>query len=137
MKKLRFRTVLKTINNYVVFFLIVAFVVTCCMMLFISTLANTMGIVFDEENITAAAKITFLNVLLLTFLFGTIDYIRRKMMVDRPVKIITDATERIMQGDFTVRLAPMHGSSYGRHRDRLRSPVRDWLRGCFSDGCSH
>ena len=110
MKNLRFRTVLKTINNYVVFFLIVAFVVTCCMMLFISTLANTMGIVFDEENITAAAKITFLNVLLLTFLFGTIDYIRRKMMVDRPVKIITDATERIMQGDFTVRLAPMHGS---------------------------
>ena len=110
MKNLRFRTVLKTISNYVVFFLIVAFVVTCCMMLFISTLANTMGIVFDEENITAAAKITFLNVLLLTFLFGTIDYIRRKMMVDRPVKIITDATERIMQGDFSVRLAPMHGN---------------------------
>ncbi|MBE6925757.1 MAG: HAMP domain-containing histidine kinase [Ruminococcaceae bacterium] len=110
MKNLRFRTVLKTINNFVVFFLIVAFVVTCCMMLFISTLANTMGIVFDEENITAAAKITFLNVLLLTFLFGTIDYIRRKVMVDRPVKIITDATERIMQGDFSVRLAPMHGN---------------------------
>ena len=110
MKNLRFRTVLKTISNYVVFFLIVAFVVTCCMMLFISTLANTMGIVFDEENITAAAKITFLNVLLLTFLFGTIDYIRRKVMVDRPVKIITDATERIMQGDFSVRLAPMHGN---------------------------
>ena len=110
MKNLRFRTVLKTINNFVVFFLIVAFVVTCCMMLFISTLANTMGIVFDEENITAAAKITFLNVLLLTFLFGTIDYIRRKVMVDKPVKIITDATERIMQGDFSVRLAPMHGN---------------------------
>ena len=110
MKKLTTKQVLRTVNNYIVFFLVVAFAVTCCMMLFISTLANTMGIVFDEENIAAAAKITFLNVLLLTFLFGTIDYIRRKMMVDRPVKIITDATERIMQGDFTVRLAPMHGS---------------------------
>ena len=110
MKKLTTKQVLRTVNNYIVFFLVVAFAVTCCMMLFISTLANTMGIVFDEENITAAAKITFLNVLLLTFLFGTIDYIRRKVMVDRPVKIITDATERIMQGDFTVRLAPMHGS---------------------------
>ena len=110
MKKLTLRQILRTVNNYIVFFLVVAFAVTCCMMLFVSTLANTMGIVFDEENIAAAAKITFLNVLLLTFLFGTIDYIRRKMMVDRPVKIITDATERIMQGDFAVRLAPMHGS---------------------------
>ena len=110
MKKLRFRTVLKTINNYVVFFLVVAFAVTCCMMLFVSTLANTMGIVFNEENIGTAAKVTFLNVLLLTFLFGTMDYVRRKMMVDRPVKIITSATEKIMQGDFSVRVAPMYGS---------------------------
>lgn len=110
MKKLTFRQILRTVNNYVVFFLVVSFAVTCCMMLFVSTLANTMGIVFNEENIAAAAKVTFLNVLLLTFLFGTIDYIRRKMVVDRPVKIITDATERIMQGDFSARLAPMHGN---------------------------
>ena len=110
MKKLTFRQILRTVNNYVVFFLVVSFAVTCCMMPFVSTLANTMGIVFNEENIAAAAKVTFLNVLLLTFLFGTIDYIRRKMMVDRPVKIITDATERIMQGDFSARLAPMHGN---------------------------
>ena len=65
---------------------------------------------FNEENIAAAAKITFLNVLLLTFLFGTIDYIRRKIMVERPVKIITAATEQITQGDFSVRVATMHGA---------------------------
>ena len=110
MKKPRFRRVLKTINNYVVFFLVVAFAVTCCMTLFLRTLASTMGLTFTEQNIAAAAKITFGNVILITLLFGTIDYIRRKMMVDRPVKIITDATERIMQGDFSVRIAPMHGA---------------------------
>jgi len=110
MKKHRFRNVLKTINNYVVFFLTVAFAVSCCMMLFVSILADSMGLVFNEENIGAAAKVTFLNVLLLTFLFGTIDYVRRKLMVDRPVKIITEATEQIMQGDFSVRVAPMHGA---------------------------
>ena len=110
MKKLTVRSVLKAINNYLIFFLVVAFVVTCCMMLFVSTLANTMGIVFDEKNIAAAAKITFGNVVLLTLLFGTIDYVRRKIMVDRPVKIITEATEKIMQGDFTVRIKPMRSS---------------------------
>ena len=110
MKKRRFRSMLKAINNYVVFFLTVAFAVSCCMMLFVSTLADSMGLVFDEENIGTAAKVTFLNVLLLTLLFGTIDYVRRKIMVERPVKIITEATERIMQGDFSVRVRPMHGA---------------------------
>ena len=110
MKKPRFRTVLKAINNYIVFFLVVAFAVTCCTMLFVSILADTIGIVFTAQNIGAAAKVTFLNVLLLTFLFGTIDYVRRKFTVDRPVKIITDAAERITQGDFSVRVAPMHGA---------------------------
>ena len=110
MKKHRFRSLLKAINNYVVFFLTVAFAVSCCMLLFVNTLADSMGLVFNEENIGAAAKVTFLNVLLLTFLFGTIDYVRRKVMVERPVKLITEATERIMQGDFAVRVSPMHGA---------------------------
>ena len=110
MKKRRFRSMLKAINNYVVFFLTVAFAVSCCMMLFVSTLADSMGLVFNQENIGAAAKVTFLNVLLLTLLFGTIDYVRRKIMVERPVKFITEATERIMQGDFSVRVRPMHGA---------------------------
>ena len=110
MKKRRFRSMLKAINNYVVFFLTVAFAVSCCMLLFVNTLADSMGLVFSEENIGAAAKVTFLNVLLLTLLFGTIDHIRRKLMVDRPVKIITEATEKIMQGDFSVRVRPMHGA---------------------------
>ena len=110
MKKLTFRKFLKTVNNYLVFFLVVAFAVTCCMLLFVRTLADTMGLTLTEENIAAAAKLTFGNVILITLIFGTIDYVRRKMMVDRPVRIITEATERIMQGDFSVRVAPMHGS---------------------------
>ncbi len=110
MKKPSLRAILRTINNYVVFFLVVAFAVTCCMLLFVNTLADTMGLTLTEENIAAAAKLTFGNVVLITLLFGTIDYVRRKMMVDRPVKIITEATEKIMQGDFSVRIAPMHGA---------------------------
>ena len=110
MKKPSLRAILRAINNYVVFFLIVAFAVTCCMLLFVNVLVDTMGLILTEENIAAAAKLTFGNVVLITLIFGTIDYVRRKMMVDRPVKIITEATEKIMQGDFSVRVAPMHGA---------------------------
>jgi len=110
MKKLTFRQVLKAVNNYVVFFLMVAFAVSCCMMLFVSTLADTMGLKLTADNISVAAKLTFGNVLLITFVFGTVDYIRRKITVDRPVRQITEAAEKIMQGDFSVRIPPIHGA---------------------------
>ena len=111
MKKTTFRQALKTINSYVVFFLTVAFAVSCCMMLFLNVLADSMGLQFDANNIATAAKLTFGNVLLITFLFGTADFIRRKIMVDRPVKQITQAAEKIMQGDFSTRVPPIRGAS--------------------------
>ena len=74
MKKPKFRQVLRIINHYVVFFLLVAFVVTCCMMLFIRTMSRTMNLTFTSENIGDAAKITFMNVILLTVLFTSIDF---------------------------------------------------------------
>ena len=107
MKRPKFKEVLRAVNNYVVFFLIVSFVVSCCMLLFVTTLANTMGLVFTKDNIAAAAKLTFGNVILITLLSGTIDYIRRKRMVDRPVKQILEAADKIMQGDFSVRIPPV------------------------------
>ena len=107
MKKPKFKQVMRAINNYVVFFLIVAFVVSCCMMLFVSVLADTMGLVFTRENIADAAKLTFGNVLLITFLSGTFDYFRRKQMVERPVKQIMAALDQVMQGDFSVRIEPV------------------------------
>lgn len=110
MKKITLHRVLQIINNYGIFFLTVGFAVSCCMMLFLNVLAKNMGLEFNEDNIAAAAKITFANVILITILFGTADYIRRKLMVERPVKIITDATEKIMKGDFSVRIKPMHGA---------------------------
>ena len=107
MKKTKYKQFLRAVNNYLVFFLIVAFVVSCCMMLFVSVLADTMGLVFTRENIADAAKLTFGNVLLITFLSGTFDYFRRKQMVERPVKQIMAALDQVMQGDFSVRIEPV------------------------------
>ena len=109
MRKLTFRRTLRAISNYIVFFLVVAFAVTCCMLLFVKTLADSMGLVFTPENIAEAAKLTFGNVVLLTWLFASIDYVRRRIMVDRPVAIITKATRKITQGDFSVRIQPFRG----------------------------
>ena len=109
MKKLSFRQVLKGISHYIVFFLVVAFAVTCCMLLFVRTLAVSMGLEFTAENIGQAAKLTFGNVVLLTLIFANIDYFRRKIMVERPVRKIAEAAQRIMEGDFSVRIQPVRG----------------------------
>ena len=101
------RTVLRLINNYLVFFFMVAFVITCCMCLFLRTLSISLGIDFTEENIAAAAKLTFGNVILLSLIFTIIDGVRRRATVEVPVKKILKAAEQIMQGDFSVRISPI------------------------------
>ena len=98
---------LQTISNFGIFFLIVAFVITCCLMLFTSTLQNTIGREFTQAEITAAAKATMLNVVIISAIMATIDYLRRKFAVERPVKKITEATNKMIEGDFSFRLKPI------------------------------
>ena len=100
------RSVLKWLNQYFIFFLTVAFAITCCTMLFVSTLRDTMHITLTGENIGTAAKLTFWNVALLSLIFTVIDSIRRKITVERPVKHITNAAEKLIRGDFSVRVKP-------------------------------
>lgn len=111
MKKLTLQNVLRMISGFLAFFLTIDFAISCCMMLFLNVLADTMNLTFTATNIAAAAKITLVNVLLIAVLFTLVDHIRRKISVDRPVKIITDATEKIMKGDFSVRISPMQGAA--------------------------
>ena len=110
MKKLTLKDVLGAVSSFLLFFLTVGFIVSCCMMLFLNIFADTVGLTLTSDNIAAAAKVTFWNVILITFLFKFADYIRRKIMVERPTNIITEATEKIMSGDFSVRIPPMQSS---------------------------
>ena len=104
MKKYRNHPFFRALQNYVTFFLLIAFVVSCTTMLFVSVMQESMHLILTRDNLAAAAKLTFANVLLISFCAATIDYTRRKRMVDEPVKQIMDALDKVMQGDFTVRI---------------------------------
>ena len=110
MRKLTLKNILRSISSFLLFFLTVGFIVSCSMMLFVNILADTMELTLTQENVATAAKVTFWNVILITFLFKLADYIRRKIMVERPTKIITEATEKVMSGDFSVRIKSMQNS---------------------------
>ena len=98
---------LSTLQSFLVFFLLAAFVITCSISLFVSTLQSTLQHSFTEEEITSAAKITMVNVVLISALMAVIDYLRRKITVERPVKKITQAANKMIAGDFSVRIEPM------------------------------
>lgn len=115
------RRILDHVRNYFLFFLLTAFIVTCCMSIFLRTLSDTMGITLTEENISVAAKLTFGNVILLTFLFTLIDTIRRRLTVDRPVRQITQAAEKLMQGDFSVRIPALSGIASEKNFNQIIS----------------
>ncbi len=100
------RKIFSTVSNFFVFFLLAAFVTTSCIMLFVSALQNSLGREFTPSEITLAAKITMVNVVLISVAMAIINYLRRKITVERPVKRIADATSKMIEGDFTVRIEP-------------------------------
>jgi signal transduction histidine kinase len=63
-----------------------------------------MGIELTSDNIELAAKITMLNVVIITALLTVIDHARRKITVERPTKKIIEAGRKVMDGDFSVRI---------------------------------
>lgn len=103
----RFIRLLQSAQRFGAFFFLVGFIVSCCMMLFISSMVETMDLTLTEESIQHAAKLTMGNVLLLTTLLTLLDTLRRRYMIRRPVNQILVGAQRIMEGDFAARIPPM------------------------------
>ncbi len=95
------------LGRYMIFFLLMSFVTTCCMLLFLHTMQRSMGTALTKSEISYAAKLTFLNVVLISLLCTIADGVRRWYMTARPVHRIVTAAEKIMQGDFTTRIQPI------------------------------
>ncbi len=105
----KYRRFLFSLRSYVAFFLLMSFVITCCLLLFLHTLSNSMEITYTERGIRFAAILTFGNVILLSLLCTVIDGVRRQFMVERPVRRIVQGAEKLMRGNFTARIEPYHG----------------------------
>lgn len=109
MKKAFGPRLLRSIRNYIPFFLLMSFVVTCCMELFLMIMQQSMGLTFTKESIGQAAKLTFGNVVLISLFCTLIDGLRRWYMISRPVHQIIAAAEKVMEGDLSVRIQPVRG----------------------------
>ena len=139
------KRILVGLVSFLVFFVLVSFVVTCCSVLFIRTMADRMALQLTKDHVEFAAKITFVNILFLSLLFSTVDSIRRHYTVRIPVKRILDATNAMTSGDFSVRITdiPKH-DMYGfnvisRNLNRMAQELSgtETLRTDFIANVSH
>ena len=107
------RQILKEIWRFIIFFILMAFVVTCNFFLFFH------WVQMSEAEIRAAAPITFWNVVLITIIFCVIDGIKRHRMVTLPVKRIQEGMDKIVAGDFSVRIPYIKGENSENEFDSI------------------
>ena len=98
---------------FCIFFLLIAFVLTSSMILFMTYLRNSMEISWNDANIRIAAIMTFGNVFFLSLICAAVDTLRRKLTVERPVKRIIEGAQRVMDGDLSARIEPVRGVDAG------------------------
>lgn len=87
-----------SVKRFILIFITLAFAMSCCFMLFLS------GLELSGEFLREKAPITFINMLLVTLLLTVMDMVRRKLTVERSVNRILFATQKISEGDFSVRI---------------------------------
>lgn len=91
-----------SVKSYIICFLMLAFAITCCFLLFLDQLE------IEVLVVRKSAILTFINIIFLSLLFTVLNGIYRRLTVARPVRQILEATQRIMQGDFSARIEPYH-----------------------------
>ena len=98
---------------FCIFFLLIAFVLTSSMILFMTYLTRSMEVNLSDANIRLAALVTFGNVFFLSLICATVDMWRRKLTVERPVRRIIEGAQKVMDGDFNTRIKQVRGAENG------------------------
>ncbi len=107
--------VFSALCNYMIFFVIISFVITCTFLLSFNMVD------LPEADVRVFAPIAFHNIFILAALFFIIDTVRRKITVDRPVKEIQAGLKKLMNGDFSARIeVPAHThNKFGKIADSI------------------
>ena len=95
------KKILSGLFKFVVFFMLIAFVVTCSFLLFFHFMDYT------EEQMRASAPITLGNVVFITLIFWVCDTVRTHITVDRPINRITEGLQKITAGRFDTVIEPI------------------------------
>ena len=97
---MRIKNFLNTIKVFLISYIISSFVTTCSLLIYLSSLMETLGHEFTEVEIREASIITFNNILIIALLFTFLYYIVKKITVDIPIKKIKNCQKMRMKKKF-------------------------------------
>lgn len=95
-----------SVSSFLQYFALSSFIVTCCIIMFISI--SGININIDYANVKMAALYTFGDVLFFGVVFAVFDNIRHTITIGRPINRLLKGTSCIIKGDFSVQVKPIH-----------------------------
>lgn len=107
-KDKRIKYSLFSFHRFFFAFCVVGFVVTVSFLLFLNPTWFSENVYIPVDTINKRAISTLLNIIFLCLSFAVIDSIRRRVHFGIPLENILDATREITNGNFKVRIKPMH-----------------------------
>ncbi|MBQ4267001.1 MAG: HAMP domain-containing histidine kinase [Clostridia bacterium] len=116
-KDKRIKYSLFSFKRFVFAFCVVGFVVTVSFLLFLNPSWFSENVYIPVDTIKQRAISTFFNILFLCLTFAIIDSIRRSINFGKPLEKILDATREITNGNFKVRLEPIHRRGFRNELD--------------------
>ena len=99
--------------KFIVLFAFLSFVITCNFLLFMQFVP------LEDAELDSAASLTMFNVIFLTLIICILYEVYHRWRVRRPVKRILDGMEKIIEGDFTARIAYLQGEESGNEYDDI------------------
>ncbi len=108
MKKSKARSVRINWVGIVSFFILIAFIMQIAILCYDYITKKT-------SNLSLIALLILIEIIILSTICTVFDWVRRKIMVDKPTKKILQATEKIAQGDFNTKLQITH--EYGKYNE--------------------
>ncbi|MBR1382969.1 MAG: HAMP domain-containing histidine kinase [Ruminococcus sp.] len=94
------RSRLLSVLEYSGILFFISFVLTASFVLFFQ------WVDIPEDTVRKSAVITFGNAMFIAFLVWLIDRLRKRIMIDRPVKRISDGLEKLTEGNLSERIEP-------------------------------
>ena len=116
-KDKRIKYSLFSFKRFIFAFCVVGFVVTVSFLLFLNPSWFSENVYIPVDTIKQRAISTFFNILFLCLSFAIIDSVRRRVHFGIPLENILDATREITNGNFKVRIKPMHKFGFRNELD--------------------
>ena len=102
-----------SIWKFLVLFALMSFVITSNFLLFMQFVP------LEDAELKSASSLTMFNVIFMTLLFCLVDIVHRKWKVQRPVKRILEGMDKMMEGDFSVRIPYIKGEGSSNEFDTI------------------